>query len=53
MKKHTVEPLHFGGSRTHECKDCGSRLIEDNKCLTCDSKNLQLIVPKGWEKANE
>jgi hypothetical protein len=35
---------HFGGSKTHECKECGSRLIENHQCLTCDSYNLKELT---------
>lgn len=35
------EVVHIGGSTTHECSKCNSRLIEDNKCLTCDSTDIK------------
>lgn len=35
--------IHFGGSKTHACLDCGSRLLEDEQCLTCDSKRIVTV----------
>jgi hypothetical protein len=45
--------MHFNGSKTHECKDCGSRLIEDNQCLTCDSVNLKHIEEENKMKKRD
>lgn len=41
--------VHYGGSITYECKDCGSRLIKINQCLTCDSIHIKTIggTPNG------
>jgi DNA-directed RNA polymerase subunit RPC12/RpoP len=47
------QPEHIGGSETHECADCGSRLLEEKriqgkatyrKCLTCDSTFIKAII---------
>lgn len=39
--------LHFTPQNEFECLNCGSRLIQDRKCLTCDSTNLKKL--KGGE----
>ena len=36
-------PQHFTTQNEYECKDCGSRLIQDKKCLTCDSTNMKTL----------
>jgi hypothetical protein len=53
-RKEAVDNMeHFGGSKTHECEDCGSRLIEDKQCLTCDSKNIKAISKLTKEQFRE
>lgn len=36
-------PQHFTSQNKYECRDCGSRLIEGKRCLTCDSTNLKKL----------
>lgn len=38
-------PVHFTPQNTYQCRDCGSRLIENGLCLTCDS--VQIDIVKG------
>jgi hypothetical protein len=37
---------HFTSQDLYECRSCGSRLIQDGKCLTCDSVQIDIIKEK-------